>query len=142
MNKYKYPPIKLRELRQVFFPKGFYEKYSYLGCIPYNENCDIFKVVRQLVLLMDLKARPWWCPRWFLRLLNLLGNDNSVVRVRNIKLSDLFRKLTKGYRFWDYKTKWTEYDLRISILGDDELWYLVDAVEDKFYRDGEKKHLR
>lgn len=140
-DKYKFPTIKLSELRPVFFPKGFYEKYNYLGTIPYNENGTIYKAMRPLVLLMDLKAKPWWCPRWFLRLLNLLGNDNSIVRVRNMWLSDLFRKLTKGYKVFDYKTKWSEYDLRISIAGDDELSYMTDLIEEKFYRDGRKKDL-
>lgn len=141
-NKYKFPKIKLSELRPVFFPKSFYEKYSYLGSVPWKEDGDIFKVMRPLVLLMDLKAKPRWSPRWFLRLLNLLGNDNSIVRVRNIKLSDLFRKLTKGYRIFDYKTKWAEYDLRISIAGDEELWYMVDSIEQKFYNDGRENYLK
>lgn len=135
------PPIKLIELRKVFFPKDFYEKYNYLGSIPWKEDGDILKVLRPLIILMDLKAKPWWCPRWFLRLLNLLGNDNSLVRVRNIRLSNLFTKITNGYRFWDYKTKWSDYDLRITIAGDDELWYLVDSIEQKYYKDGRKNFL-
>ena len=34
--------ISLDELRAVFFPKNFYEKYHYLGSVPYREegNCS------------------------------------------------------------------------------------------------------
>jgi len=141
-NEVKFPPIKFEELRVVFFPKNFHEKYSYLGCIPRKEDVDIFKAVKPLVLIMDLKAKPFWCPRWVLRLFNLLGNDNSIVRVRNIKISNLFSKLTKKYRFYDYKTKWSDYDLRISIAGDEELFYLSDSIEEKFYNVGRKDFLK
>jgi hypothetical protein len=141
-EKIKYSPIKLFDLRKVFFPKNFYEKYSYLGSVPWEEDDTIFKAIRPLVLLMDLKAKPWWCPRWFLRLLNLLGNDNSIVRVRSTKFSNLFGKLTKNYRFLDYKTKWAEYDLRISIAGDDELWFMVESIEEKFYNDGRENYIK
>ena len=87
---------------------------------------------------MDYKAKPKWCPRWFLRFLYLFGCDNSIVRVRNHSMCNLFSKLTKGYRIWDYKTKWTDYDLRISISGDEQCQYLAQSIESKYYRDGLK----
>lgn len=128
--------IRLDDLRAVFFPKTFNEKYRYLGYVPWDEEGDIFKVMEPLVIFMDYKARPKWCPRWFLRFLHLFGNDNSIVRVRNRRLSDLKTKLTKGILIWDYKTKWQSYDLRISISGDSQLDFMVKAIEEKFYRDG------
>jgi hypothetical protein len=133
--------ISLDHLRAVFFPKTFMEKYRYLGAVPWNEEGDIFKAIEPLVIFMDYKARPKWCPRWFLRFLHLFGNDNSIVRVRNQRLSNLKTKLTKGIFLWDYKTKWQSYDLRISISGDSQMDFLVRSIEEKFYRDGYRADL-
>jgi hypothetical protein len=126
---------------EVFFPKNNHEKYKYLGSVPWNEEGDIAKAMLPLVLLMDHKAKPSWCPRWFLRLLHRVGNRNSSVRVYNRTLSDLLRKLTKGYHIWDYKTKWQNYDLRISISGDDDSWFLSQSIENAFFRRGLKEDL-
>jgi hypothetical protein len=43
---------------------------------------------------------------------------------------------------WDYKTKWSEYDLRINIAGNEQMNWLVNAIEEKFYRDGRKEYLK
>lgn len=133
--------ITLDHIRIVFFPRTFHERYKYLGSVPWDEDGDIFKVLEPLIIFLDYKAKPKWCPRWFLRFLYLFGNDNSIVRVRNPRLSNLFRKLTKGYSIWDYKTKWTDYDLRISVLGNDQVSFLSDAIESKYYEDGRRKEL-
>lgn len=136
--------ITVGDLRAVFFPKDFYETYRYLGSVPYEfENCnnDIFNVLKPLVIYLDYLARPSWCPRWFLRLLHLFGNDNSIVRVRSFRLHNLFNKITKGYLIWDYKTKWSNYDLRISICGGETEWWLANAIEEKFYREGHKENM-
>jgi hypothetical protein len=124
--------IRLKDIRPVFFPKSFHEKYRYLGAVPYNDNGEIFKAIEPLVIFMDYKARPWWCPRFVLRFLHLFGNDNSIVRVRNLFLSNLLGKLTKGYMIWDYKTKWEYYDLRLSVAGDEQCHFLSDAIEINF----------
>ena len=133
--------IKWDHIRAVFFPKNFYEKYHYLGSVPWNEEGDIFQAMEPLVIFMDSKAKPWWCPRWFLRFLHLFGSDNSIVRVRNRTLHNLSRRLTKGYLIVDYKTKWQWYDLRISIYGNEQMNWLADAIEAKFYRDGRREDL-
>jgi len=133
--------ITLDDLRAVFFPKNFYEKYRHLGSVPYREEGDIFKAMEPLVIFMDYKAKPKWCPRWFLRFLQLFGNDNSIVRVRNRRLSNLKRKLTKGIQLTDYKTKWYDYDLRISVYGTDQMQDLADAIEWKFFNKGRRESL-
>ena len=133
--------IHLDDIRAVFFPKNFYEKYRYLGSVPWNEEGAIFKAMEPLVIFMDYKAKPKWCPRWFLRFLHLFGNDNSIVRVRNRTLSNLKCRLTKGIQLTDYKTKWEWYDLRISICGTDQMYDLSDAIEHKFYNDGLREDL-
>jgi hypothetical protein len=133
--------IKLDDIRAIFFPKDFYEKYHYLGSVPYKESGDLFKAIYPLVLAMDYEAKPKWCPRWFLRFLHLFGSDNSIVRVRNRFLHDLGRRLTKGIIMWDYKTKWADYDLRISISGPKHLQNLADGIESYFYKEGRSNEL-
>ena len=138
--------ITIDDLRAVFFPKDFYEKYRYLGSVPFeyknskNDN-RLFYAMRPLVIYLDYVAKPTWCPRWFLRFLHLFGNDNSIVRVRSFRLHNLFNRITKGYGIVDYKTKWTYYDLRISVHGDKNASWLSDAIEEKFYKDGRNKEL-
>lgn len=131
--------IKLNDLRAVFFPKGFYEKYQYLGAIPWNEDGKLFQAMEPLVIFMDYKARPSWCPRWFLRFLHLFGNDNSIVRVRNRTLHNLKNRITKGIMMVDYKTKWEWYDLRISVHADSQTNELADMIEAHFYRQGQRQ---
>lgn len=133
--------ITLEDIRAVFFPKNFYEKYIYLGSVPYNELGSIFKAMEPLVIFMDHKARPWWCPRFVLRLLHLFGNDNSIIRVRNRYLSDLKHRITGHLLIMDYKTKWKDYDLRISVAGNRQVQDLADAIERKFYEDGCREDL-
>lgn len=128
--------IKLRHLRAVFFPQNFTERYSYLGAVPWNEDGPIFKAMEPLVIFMDYRARPKWCPKWFLRFLHLFGSDNSIVRVRNYRLHKLEKRITKGIMIWDYKTKWTEYDLRISVAGDNQIQDLAMDIERCYYRRG------
>jgi hypothetical protein len=132
--------IEWKDFRYIFFPKGFEERYGYLGTAIWEES-SFFNYMYPLVLAMDYEAKPKWCPRWFLRFTDVFGNDKSVVRVRNHKLSNLHRKLTKGIMFWDWKTKWSDYDLRISISGPKHLQDLADAIENKVYRNGREEEL-
>lgn len=133
--------ITLDKLRAVFFPKSFYEKYGYLGAVPWREDGRIFKAMEPLVIFMDYKAKPKWCPRWFLRFLHIFGSDKSIVRVRNHRLHDLLRKLTKGITIYDYKTKWNHYDLRVSIAAPEDICDLEDAITIHFYDRGYRQEL-
>ncbi len=131
--------IELDDFRYIFFPKDFSEKYGYLGSVPDYKYYDQAMVA--LVLAMDYEAKPKWCPRWFLRFLDVFGNDKSIVRVRNWKLHNLFNKLTKGISFTDYKTKWSHYDLRISINAPKYLQDLAEDIEHGFYSRGRQEEL-
>lgn len=133
--------IEFKDIRAVFFPMNFYEKYHYLGSVPWNENGDLFKALYPLVLAMDYEAKPKWCPRWFLRFLHLFGSDNSIVRVRNFTLHNLEKKLTKGIMLYDWKTKWSDYDLRISVHGPKHIQELSSGIEDRFYSKGRQTEL-
>ena len=128
------------DFRYIFFPKKL-EKYGYLGITFYKEDSPYFRAIYPLVLAMDYEAKPKWCPRWFLRFLHVFGADKSIVRVRNWTLHNLLRKLTKGIAFVDWKTKWTDYDLRISIHAPEHLQELASAIEDRFYSTGRQKEL-
>ena len=132
--------ITLDDFRYIFFPKGF-EKYGYLGTQIWDEDGHYFKALYPLVLALDFEAKPKWCPRWFLRFLDVFGNDKSIVRVRNRRLHNLYYRITKGIRFVDYKTKWSEYDLRISINGPEHLQDLADDIETGFYNRGYRQYL-
>jgi len=129
--------VEWDDIRYIFFPKDFSEKYGYLGSVPDDKYYD--KAMVPLVLAMDYEAKPWWCPRWFLRFLDVFGNDKSIVRVRNRALHNLYRKLTKGITFVDYKTKWSWYDLRISVAAPQYIQDLADAIEDYYYKVGKRE---
>ena len=133
--------IGFKDIRAVFFPKDFAEKYRYLGTSVWNEDTIYFRALLPLVLALDYEAKPKWCPRWFLRFLHLFGSDNSVVRVRNRTLHNLEKKLTKHIMFVDWKTKWSDYDLRISIYGPEHLQELASAIEERFYSKGRQTEL-
>jgi hypothetical protein len=129
------------DIRTVFFPKDFYEKYRYLGSVPYKEVGPIFEAMEPLVIYMDYKAKPWWCPRWFLRFLHLFGDDNSIVRVRNRFLSNLKAKITGYIMLMDYKTKWEWFDLRISVVGNRQVQQLASAIESRYHEVGYRTDL-
>jgi len=131
--------LEWSDIRYIFFPSKW-DKYGYLGITFYKES-EFTKVLRPLVLAMDYEAKPFWCPRWFLRFLHVFGNDKSIVRVRNRRLHDLHRKLTKGITFYDWKTKWYNYDLRISIAAPKHLQDLADDIEHGFYSRGRQNEL-
>jgi hypothetical protein len=90
------------------FKQDFEKKYHYLGYVYpiFREGTEGYKLNTDLIKFIDKQTKPWWCPRSFLNLLNLLGNDNSIVRVRNRRLHKLLLKLTGGVRITDQKTKW------------------------------------
>jgi len=131
--------LEWSDIRYIFFPSKL-DKYGYLNITFYKDN-EFNKVLLPLVLAMDYEAKPWWCPRWFLRFLHVFGNDKSLVRVRNRRLHNLHRKLTKGILFWDWKTKWYDYDLRISISGPAHLHNLASWIENGFYKKGYQNEL-
>jgi hypothetical protein len=132
--------IESDDLAFIFFPKGF-QKYGYLGAHLWNEDGRYFNALYPLVLTLDYEAKPKWCPRWFLRFTHVFGNDRSIVRVRNWFWHNLHKKLTKGMMFYDWKTKWSDYDLRISIAGPKHLQDLADDIEHGVYSRGKQQEL-
>lgn len=100
-------PITLEMILNCF-KRDFENKYRYLGFIYpiFREGTEGYKLNTDLIKFIDKQSKPWWCPRFFLNILNLFGNDNSIVRVRNRKLHELHQRLTGGIRITDQKTKY------------------------------------
>ena len=132
--------IEWDDIRYIFWPKDFSEKYGYLGT-SVSVNSRFFNSLYPLIIALDYEAKPKWCPRWFLRFLDVFGNDRSIVRVRNRALHNLSKKLTKGITFIDWKTKWSDYDLRISIAAPKHLQNLADDIEYGVYDRGKQQEL-
>lgn len=137
--------ITVDMFRAVFFPRNFNETYRYLGQVQASApsittECDAG--IQALVIYIDYLAKPKWCPRWVLRFLHLFGNDNCQIgHRRNITLARLHSKLTKGYRLFSYKSRWTPYDVHIEVKGDANINWLANAVESKIYYDGRRDDL-
>ena len=105
--------ITLEDIYCCFRPQPGYE-YDYLGYAYYRvkEDGTLSKheqIVKEFLQQVDKVVKPWWCPRFVLRLLDLFGNDKSIVRMRNLKLSNMFSHLTGGIRITDMKWKWEEF---------------------------------
>ena len=64
------------------------------------------------------------------------GVSNQEATNKNA-ISNLKRKLTKGISFTDWKTKWSDHDLRISIIAPDRLQNLAHYIEYGYYKRGE-----
>jgi hypothetical protein len=126
-------------LKCVFPERG--NEYDYLGYAWYNINKDgtlsaANRLLRGFFKQVDKVARPWWCPRFVLRLLHLFGSDNSIVRVRNWKLHNLERRLTKGIAITD--TKWKYDSFRIYGYFTEELDQLAADTCSKIENEYEK----
>lgn len=103
-------------------------KYRYLGYV-YNlfkKGTIPYLLIEDYIKYVDKSAKPKWCPRWFLNLLQLYGNDNSIVRVRFWWLYKLHNYLTKGYRFHDIKEKYGT--LRIYGSFNENMYRRLDEI--------------
>lgn len=106
--------ITLNHIWKCFFPKKGYE-FRYLGYAYYYEKENIIK---NFLKQVDKVAKPWWCPRFIMRLLHLFGDDNSIVRCRNHKLSRLHYRLRKGITITDMKWKYESFRIYGSFTDD------------------------
>lgn len=100
--------ISVRDVIDCFFPKKG-EEYSYLGYAYYTPKTFVGTILLDFFKEVDKVARPKWCPKFYLRLLKLFGNDNSVVRIRNYYLSSKYSKITKGIMITDMKWKYDSF---------------------------------
>jgi len=116
-------------LKRIFFPKDFYEKYIYLGNIPNPKHCkkDLFEFIKPLIVYMDYVAKPYWVPRWFLRAVSILRLNNNDV------IYNFIYELTNGIHFLEYKFKYFDYDLRMTVIGPKDVRDLADSIESRYF---------
>jgi len=130
--------ITIDDVLECFFPM-IGNEYSYLGYATYDYTPGskfLFpeeRLLRDFFKEVDRVARPWWCPRFVLRLLNLFGNDGSLVRLRNRYLSGIFYRLTKGIRVTDTKWKYDTFRIYGNFTED------LQALANKTCREIEKE---
>ena len=132
MQKVKFQKIKFKQIWKCFFPGDY--KYSYLGYTynPYEKGTKEYAIIQKFIIDVDKIARPKYCPKFILRLLQLFGNDNSIVRLRNRRFSEWLRKILKGIMITDLKTKWDEYDIRIYGYFPKEIDEKIEEIEKLF----------
>ena len=119
----------LDKFKRIFFPKNFYEEYIYLGNIPNPEHCksDLFEMLKPLIVYMDYIAKPYWVPRWFLRAISILRLNNNDI------IYNFVYELTNGVHFLDYKFKYYDYDLRMTVIGPISIRDLADSIESRYF---------
>lgn len=123
--------ITIGDVIECFFPRVGRE-YSHLGYCTYDYTLGskyLFpeeRVLKDFFEEVDRVARPWWCPKFVLRLLDLFGNDRSLVRTRNPFLTGIFYRITKGIRVTD--TKWKYDTFRIYGNFTEELQTLANKT--------------
>jgi len=131
----RFRPVKFKQVWRCFFPDK-YAYYSYLGyahnIYPEKPNWEReHAIIEDFLKYLDSVAKPRLVPRFFLRLIELFGNDNSVWRVRNRFLHNLSKRLMKGVRLTDMKTKWNDWDVRIYGYFPEEVEKEIEKVEIK-----------
>lgn len=132
MFKVVLQPISFQDVWNCFSPNREH-KFHYFGAywnvFDEHKEKECYDLLEEFFEFVDSKANPKWCPRWVLNLLHLFGNDNSIVRVRNWTLHNLFNKLVKGIRIHDVKTKYNS--MRIYGSFTNEIWIKCDEVCEK-----------
>lgn len=135
MIKVTFRNITYKDIWVCFFPKDEWEYYMYLGYVSflYRQGTKEYELIKNLVKFIEKEAKPFWCPRFVLRLLHLYGNDNSIVRCRSQRLSSWHRKLLGGIFITDMKTKWDSWDIRVYGSFTKEINNKIYETEEKIY---------
>jgi len=131
-SKLLYYKKLLLDIWACFFPNEF-NYYSYLGfClnIYVNSKSNEHKLLNTIFKLIDNEAKPKWCPRWFLRLLNLFGNQY----IKNKRISGVLNGLLKGIRIANIRTKYHTNDISIDGTFPDPLDCWIKGLEDEIFR--------
>ena len=109
MKKATFRRIAFKDFLNCFSNKREY-KYHYLGAHwnIFNKENDIQNhlIIEDFIKFVDNYVKPKWCPRFLLNLLHLFGNDNSIIRVRNWRLSNFKNYLTDNIMITDIKIKY------------------------------------
>jgi hypothetical protein len=108
-----------------FFPNE-YTEFIYLGNIDYlfEKNTEEYNIIRDFILVVDRNARPKWCPKWFLRLLELYKDNNSTI-------DKLHNKITKNIRIMYMHTVHHSHNVIIYGYFSPEIKYSIEILKEK-----------
>lgn len=123
--------ITLNDIYRCFFPNRG-DEFIYLGYAYYYKDGE--ELLKNFYKAVDKKCRPWYVPRWFCRLLNLFGRDNSIVRCRNQKLNRLLSKILGGIMITDVKWKYDSFRIYGSFTEE------IDILSKEVCRKMEEKY--
>lgn len=130
MKKKYHNKLNLKTLWATVFPTHYNRwKYMGYGFNIFDEGTEGYEYIEAFFRYVDSKLRPRWCPKTLLRLLHLIGNDNSIVRVRWWWAHNLHKKITNGIMITDVKSKWGT--LRVYGYFTDEIYTALDDLEKK-----------
>ena len=118
---------ELTQIKQIFFPKTFSQKYSHVGYSYLSIPKQWESIVR--VCIMDIEKLMWpkYLPFWFKRLIHYLATGNSIVRVKYWWARNLRQRLTGGAMVTDIKDKFAT--LRIYGYFSEEMYNLIDEAD-------------
>jgi hypothetical protein len=91
-------------------------KFIYLG--------KEYYIMKSFILTVDGAARPKWCPKWFLRLLELYRDNNPTAY-------KLHNKITKGIRIIDMGVVNHSYDIIIYGYFNPEIKYKIEIIKEE-----------
>lgn len=108
-----------------FYPNERTE-FIYLGHIDYlfEKETKEYNIIKSFILTVDKAARPKWCPKWFLRLLELYRDNNPTAY-------KLHNKLTKGIRIIDMGVVNHSYDIIIYGYFNPEIKYKIEIIKEE-----------
>lgn len=121
----------LKNIWNCFFPNTF-NYYSYLGFslnIYPDKKSNEHKLLDTIFKLIDNEAKPKWCPRWVLRLLNLFGNV-----YKNKRIGMVLNGLLKGIYITNIKTKWHTHDIKVYGRFPDPLDCWIVELQNEIFR--------
>lgn len=108
-----------------FYPNE-YTEFIYLGHVDYlfEKETKEYNIIKDFILVVDGAARPKWCPKWFLRLLELYKDNNSLA-------NKLHNKITKGIRIMNMSVVDHSYDISIYGYFNPEINYKIEKIKEE-----------
>lgn len=121
--------FEIKQLRRIFFPKNFQEKFSHVGYshlgVPGPWKPHAMSAIKDIEKLM---WPQWWLPMWTKRLIHYLATGWSVVRLNYRFWYNIRERLTKGCIIRDVKDKYAS--IRIYLSGTEEMYNIVRKAEE------------
>ena len=117
----------LRNIRIIFFPRTFSEKYIHVGYSYLGVPESWVNIVKKAVIDIEKTMYPKWMPMFLKRLLSYLTTGFSIVRIKNYWLyENIYSKIKKG-NIHDIKDKYAT--LRIYGSFTDKQYKIIEKAE-------------